>query len=1159
MNSFRNLTILLLLLSFQNLLAQHSTIVPARGERPFINLDKVPYTAFEQNKVSVKLNKIALANILINNNGSITTTNNTLNELNFRYGLQNVKPLFRDIKPTEKTKVLHEAWGLNNWYTLKFNATVDIKEIVKEYLQTGLFDVVEPVYKKHVLKAEDKKDKVDYIPNDPRLSWQWHFQNTGQQGGTPGADIHLTQAWDIETGDTSVIVAVMDEGVQLNHPDLQQNIAYKKSFNFVNDTTLVYTSDHGSHVAGTIAEVNNNGLGGNGIAGGNGSVNSGVRIMSCELFDDKGNSGNLGQSFVYAADNGASISNNSWAYDDEGVYEISTLEGIDYFIQHGGSNVMQGGLVIFAAGNSGSPKKLFPSAYDRVICVAATNNKDKKTFYSTYGNWVDIAAPGGEFGGLTDVMSINGYSDYLFDHGTSMASPHVAGVAALVVSYLKGKTSASDVREILLSTTDNIDAMNPNFIGKIGSGRVNAFQALLKAKQISDHKNIAPVNNVHAMPDCNYSFNVFWNKNAATNDVIVAYNNAEGIGVLTDGKNYTVGDSIAGGGMIIYKGNGNSCPYNASYTNQFHYFKVWSIGNNNQYSQGTSFDTVMHYCTSISGYNALQQNFNYPPLFPTLEWRNTSKDNTTTWAHSINVDTAAMGAGDHYSMAMYNYQYNTTLGGSDMLTSPMILFNNPDSIGLSFWHSYRFRNTGSPIDDSLEILVSTDCGKTYISLWKKGGKRLATVADTTDKEWKPSTLADWKQDFIDLSSFKNNSKIIIAFRGVNGMENNLFLDNINIAVTNKNDAAIKNIAQPIGHYCSNNISPTITLFNNGNNTLQSVSINYLIDNGPIINTLWTGTLLKGDSTNITLSNYPTASGNHFIKVFINQVNQTTDTYTLNDTASANFDIATVVNMPLEESFEQNIFPPIGWQINQAPFDSIYWQRNTLAASKGIASALLPNFMQYNTFGRTEDLITPTINVQSEDSILMYFDLSYDTTRLLLKPSLHDTLEVDISTDCGSTWKQLYKKWGITLQTNKTPFSKNHEYIPDSAKQWRTDTINISSFILLKQGDHFNVRFRNIENDGNDIYIDNVNITTRKVVYANPFNNNIDIVNPTNAGALKSLQVFDILGQKVMEYNYPNIPFFLNNIKTNQLAAGIYILKLVYTNQTITRKIFKVNR
>ena len=89
--------------------------------------------------------------------------------------------------------------------------------------------------------------------------------------------------------------------------------------------------------------------------------------------------------------------------------------------------------------------------------------------------------------------------------------------------------------------------------------------------------------------------------------------------------------------------------------------------------------------------------------------------------------------------------------------------------------------------------------------------------------------------------------------------------------------------------------------------------------------------------------------------------------------------------------------------------------------------------------------------------------------------------------------------------------------------------------------------------------DSVNITTRKVVYANPFNNNIDIVNPTNAGALKSLQVFDILGQKVMEYNYPNIPFFLNNIKTNQLAAGIYILKLVYTNQTITRKTFKVNR
>ncbi|MEI6184912.1 MAG: S8 family serine peptidase, partial [Bacteroidota bacterium] len=992
----------------------------------------------------------------------------------------------------------------------------------------------------------------------PRLSWQWHFQNTGQQGGTPGADIHLTEAWDIETGDTNVIVAVMDEGVQLDHPDLKQNVAYKKSYNFIINSTAVKTSDHGSHVAGTIAEVNNNGLGGNGIAGGNGSINSGVRIMSCELFDDKGNSGVIADSYIYAADNGACISNNSWAYDDEGVYELATLDAIDYFIQNGGNGIMQGGLVIFAAGNSGSPKKLYPSSYDRVICVAATNNKDKKTCYSTFGNWVDIAAPGGEFGGLTDVMSINGNGDYLFDHGTSMASPHVAGVAALVASYMKGKTSASDVREILLSTADNIDRMNPNYVGKIGTGRVNAYKALLKAKAIIDNKNIAPVSKLHATPDCNYSFTVSWNKNAANNDVIVAYNNQGGIGVLMDNKTYTTGDSIAGGGIIIYKGSGNNFQYNASLKDIYHYFKVWS-NNNNQYSLGTTFDTVMHYCTSVSGYNALQQNFNYPPLFPTIEWRTVNPDNDLTWTHSIVVDTAAMGAGDHYSIAMYNYAYNTTLGAVDLLTSPRLLFNKPDSIGISFWHSYQYFNNGETIDDSLELLVTTDCGNTYSSLWKYGGKNLATVTDTSNKEWKPTSIKDWKQDFIDLSMYKNYPSITIAFKSVNGMANNLFLDNINIAVVNKNDAAIKKIQQPTGNNCSNSVSPIITLYNNGNNTIQSAEIGYTVDDGSIINTSWTGALDKGNSISIPLNNSIAAAGNHTLKVFIAGINQTNDSYNFNDTVITEFSVATVFNLPLQESFEQPAFPPLGWQINQAPYDSLHWVRNTLAASNGNASVVMPNFMPYNTYGRIEDLITPTISMQNNDSVYLYFDISYDTTRLRLKPALRDTLEVDVSVDCGNSWKQLYVKSANDLQTNKIPFAKIHEYIPDSLSQWRTDSINISSKVPIKQGDNFSIRFRNIGNYGNDIYLDNVNITTKKVGYANPFNSNIDIADPTNTGVLKSILVFNILGQKVMEYEYPNLPFFLNTIKTNQLASGVYIIKLFYTNKTVTQKLIKGNR
>ena len=1136
-----------------SLFAQHNSSIN-KGERPIINIDNVPYSAFEPGKVSVKLNELSISAITINPNGSINSKNELFNKLNTQFGLVSAKPLFKEIKPTEKNIQLHKAWGFNRWLVFQFNVDADIKKIIKAYLQTGLFEVVEPVYKKHLL---NKKDKVDYIPNDPRLNTQWHLQNTGQQGGTPGSDVHVVQAWDIETGDTDVIVAVMDEGVQLNHPDLQQNIAYKKSYNFVNDSYSINPGNHGCHVAGTIGEVNNNGVGGSGVAGGNGSINSGVRLMSCEIFEPTGEGGNIGQAFIYAADNGACISNNSWAYDDEGVYELSTMDAIDYFIQHGGGKVMQGGLVVFAAGNSGSPKKYYPSSYEKVICVAATNNKDKKTFYSTYGNWVDIAAPGGEFGGYTDVISCNAYSDYMFDHGTSMASPHVAGVAALVASYLKGKTSASDVREIVLSTADNIDTLNPGFIGKIGSGRVNAYRALLKAKAINDNKNISPATAIHATADCNYSMQVSWTKNASSNDVLLAYSNKEPIGVLTDGKSYAIGDTIAGGGTVIYKGNASSFQYNASINDLIHSFKVWSIGAGNQYSLGSSFDTVLHATTIVSGPHALQQNFNYPPLFPTLQWRTINPDNDISWTHSIMEDTAAMGAGDHYSMAMYNFQYNTLAGAVDWLTTPMLLFNHPDSLKLSFWHSYASRNTGNSLQDSLQIMVSTNCGTTYTTLWNKGGLTLATVTDTSDNEWKPTSINDWQQTTLDLTPYKDNPKLTIAFRSVNGMENNLFLDNINLSVLYKNDLAIAAINAPSGYQCNNNINPSIALINKGTNTIQSASLSYSIDNGNMVNTNWVSSLKRDSTVAINLNNSITTAGTHTIKVFINSVNQTTDNFNQNDTLSGTFTTATNIDLPLNESFESEVFPPTGWQaINTTPNDSIVWIRNTLAASKGIASAVIQNIHQYAQWGKIEDLITPTITVNREDNVYLLFDLSYDTTRLVVKKNKYDTLQVEYTTDCGNSWQPLYLKWGATLQTNKLPATRI-EYVPSSIDQWRTDTINLSG--KVKEGDQFRVRFRNIENDGNDLYIDNIRLDYRKVTYPNPFDNSIFINNPANTTNLKYIELYDMLGRKVAEYSFKGNAQVMQTITSRQFASGIYILKLIYSDKIITHKMLKANK
>lgn len=472
---------------------------------PVINIETVANTAIEQGKISVKYNRFYLNKInFIFNNNQVYCSNIQLNNIANTYHFKKITSKFSNILQDETRIDIHKKYNLDLWFTIEFDSTQNVKQLIKALQKVPFFEVVEPVYQKHLL---DGSCGVTFVPNDARINEQWHYNNTGQGQGKIGKDIKLFNAWDIETGNPNVIVALHDMGVQLDHPDLAQNMLSAKSFNFVTNNNTINPGYHGTHTAGTIAAVNNNSIGVSGIAGGNGNTSSGARILSLQIFDVTANgfmSGNFAESYIYAADNGACISSNSWAYDEDSLYELSVLDAIDYFIDNAGGSALQGGLVIFAAGNISQPIRYFPSAYDRVICVAATNNRDEKTWYSTYGNWVDIAAPGGEDrnGTAGQILSTTVGSSYAYDQGTSMACPHVAGVAALVASKLAGKASASDVREILLSTTDNIDSLNPNFIGLIGSGRLNAFKALQKAQSFLNNYTVNSADSFTAKYDC---------------------------------------------------------------------------------------------------------------------------------------------------------------------------------------------------------------------------------------------------------------------------------------------------------------------------------------------------------------------------------------------------------------------------------------------------------------------------------------------------------------------------------------------------------------------------------------------------------------------------------------------------------------------------------
>jgi len=474
-----------------------------KGERPPIDLNNVPVEAYEPGMVQIKLKPTlekSVPDVLMTaeKSGYVVTGIGSLDKLNQTYGASVYKPLLHgmyEVSPkSAEFRERHKAWGFHLWFVVEVDSKADVKEMVKEYSKLDEVEIAEPVYKKRLIsnvipddknndREEEATKETKWTPNDPRYNEQWHYHNTGQQGGTVDKDIDLPEAWDIERGLSSVIVAVVDGGIQTNHPDLAGSMWSGKGYNFVTNSSTLQAHDHGTHVAGTVAAVNNNGTGVAGVAGGTGS-NDGVRLMSCQVFTNT-SSGGFNQAPIYAADNGAAISQNSWGYTSVNVYDQATLDAIDYFNANGGGNVLNGGITIFAAGNDNKTGNWYPGCYSGAFAVAATNNKDVRSYYSNYGAWVDISAPGGEQSSSTDpkgVLSTLTNNNYGFYQGTSMACPHVSGVAALLVSNAVRNgviLTNTQVASLLKNNVDNHYALNPSYTGMLGSGRLNAQKALV--------------------------------------------------------------------------------------------------------------------------------------------------------------------------------------------------------------------------------------------------------------------------------------------------------------------------------------------------------------------------------------------------------------------------------------------------------------------------------------------------------------------------------------------------------------------------------------------------------------------------------------------------------------------------------------------------------
>ena len=509
------------------------------------------------------------------------------------YHFERIVPV--DAKNEERTR----AAGLHLWYRVKFDENTDLREAANRLGKLGEISKVQG--NGHIQRAYKKQNYRSYISesalqqkvasrvvmagnsfSDPGLATQWHYANSGSNlfdyqnelgnGSEIGCDVGCMEAWKKCTGDPSIIVAVLDEGVMNTHPDLAGNIwvnegeelyadtdadgnGYKDDkygYNFVSNTGIISWTEasdtgHGTHVAGTIAAMNGNGIGVCGIAGGDGSENSGVKLMSCQVF-----SGDAGvtldaeaRAIKYAADNGAVILQCSWGYNSslasiiegytpgpgseeewESLYPLEK-EALDYFINNAGSpnGVIDGGLVIFASGNEYAGMPAFPGAYSKCVSVSAVAADFTPASYTDYGKEVTISAPGGDTeyynpvgkndpeswtdgiysGSILSTWIQNGTAAYGFMDGTSMACPHVSGVAALGLSYAvkqRRHFKASEFIELLKASTKSLDSWYGNgkvktyyrnhlsagasptrvelskYIGKMGAGLVDAGMLL---------------------------------------------------------------------------------------------------------------------------------------------------------------------------------------------------------------------------------------------------------------------------------------------------------------------------------------------------------------------------------------------------------------------------------------------------------------------------------------------------------------------------------------------------------------------------------------------------------------------------------------------------------------------------------------------------------
>lgn len=638
-----------------------------------------------------------------------------------------------------------------------------------ELLKISRLRYSHPDSAKKAMDVLNRMELVEYAEFVPRLQRFLTPNDLGPNNTSSGGQwyhykIQSQQAWDIQTASSSVRVAVVDDAIQTQHPELQgvclPGFDAAELDADVEPPTVQH--DHGTHVAGLIAALTDNALG---MA----SLAYGVRILPVKVtFDSNPDAVASGfEGIAWAVTNSADVINCSWGSDQFSQTGLTVIEDA----------LNSNTVVVAAAGNNNNSVLQFPAAYPGVIAVAATAQSDNRASFSTYGEWIDIAAPGSQ------IWSLAPNAGYQVKSGTSFSAPLVSALAALLKSYNQS-LSPAEVEACIKESSTNIQFLNPGFENQLGAGRINAFQAVqcVRQSQLPYNVSLGPLLDIPAMACAGVFQPKIWVKNNGVSPVqsftIRMQLDSDVPYFQTFNGLLESGDSA----LITFQ------PLSVAPGTHQVSAQLYGLLND---LQTDAYQPDNQRLLQLMIYAGSGRALPFSEDFQTGQWSSNdwhvlNPDDDLSW-EIVSVFTPQA----NNRAAVLNYFVNNELNSRDAFVSPPLDLSGYSSATLEFDFAYKQRDMG--LSDSLILYYSLDCGQTFSKFryWHGMGPLGLSTAPAFPDNFVPQTASEWCGVLqasapcaqIDLTSLLGYNSVAFKWEGFCKNGNNIYVDNISITGT----------------------------------------------------------------------------------------------------------------------------------------------------------------------------------------------------------------------------------------------------------------------------------------------------------------------------------------------------------------------------------------